>query len=401
MHKISARRLTPVLAAGICLLNLLPTGAYAPPEHPCLPAVVQDTPPGAQSKTPEPQTAIPGAPPGSPTAYSNATVFQSSGPAARPQNKETPFNENAPNPDGAVSEEDAAPSSENAAEAQAPNAETEGAAKPDPPAEDAKQPDRSALLALVEQGELTEADLDYLLLPNGRLDRLDRYSAWAASHPDAAPKDVVLQVNLDQDRKFYQSPQPAAAPDSLALLVNKHYALSSSYTPQLEALGAGYGSGSLRPEAAAAFRAMADAAQADGISLCSVSAYRSYQRQASVYSRYLSQDWQASVDTYSARPGHSEHQTGLALDINTASLKARFEKTPAYAWLTEHCAQYGFILRYPKGKENITGYRFEPWHYRYVGAEIAKACMEQDLTLEEYLALQPAAQPKIIKNIDK
>ncbi|MCI9294442.1 MAG: M15 family metallopeptidase [Lawsonibacter sp.] len=134
---------------------------------------------------------------------------------------------------------------------------------------------------------------------------------------------------------------------------------------------------------------MADAAREEGVSLRSVSAYRSYQRQTSTYNRYLSQDRQASVDTYSARPGHSEHQTGLALDINTASIPAHFENTPAFAWLKEHCAQYGFILRYPQGKEGITGYRFEPWHYRYVGLEAAQACMSQGLTFEEYLAQRP------------
>ena len=166
----------------------------------------------------------------------------------------------------------------------------------------------------------------------------------------------------------------------------------ADYVPELESVGAGYGSGSLRPQAAAAFRAMADAARADGISLRSVSAYRSYARQESTYNRWLSQDSQASVDTYSARPGASEHQTGLALDINVASLKAHFEDTPAYAWLAEHCAEYGFILRYPQGKEHITGYQFEPWHYRYVGVEVAQVCMDRGLTLEEYFALRPAQE---------
>lgn len=98
---------------------------------------------------------------------------------------------------------------------------------------------------------------------------------------------------------------------------------------------------------------------------------------------------QSLADTYSARPGSSEHQTGLALDINTASVQAHFENTPTYAWLVEHCAEYGFILRYPEGKERITGYRFEPWHYRYVGKDIAKLCMERDLTYEEYVARLP------------
>ena len=405
MHKFSARRLTPVLAAGICLLNLLPTGAYAPPEHPyrpvegtvqtirpsvcpiengtpvsqTRPAVVQDTPPGESPAAPAPQAPIPGAPPGSPTAPSPVTPLAPAKPALPSSDETVPPDQTAEPEAGA------------AMQAEPPKTEQ---LQPAAPEETAAQPDHSALLALVEKGELTEADLEYLTLSNGRLDRLDRYSAWSASHPEASPEDVVLQVNLDQDRNFYQSPTPAAVPDSLSVLVNKHYTLSAQYIPKLEVLGSAYGSGSLRPEAAAAFRAMADAARTDGISLRSVSAYRSFQRQTTIYNRYLSQDQQSSVDTYSARPGSSEHQTGLALDINTASIGAHFEKTPAYAWLTEHCAQYGFILRYPKGKESLTGYRFEPWHYRYVGKEIAAACTEQGLTLEEYLALHPAEQPK-------
>lgn len=232
----------------------------------------------------------------------------------------------------------------------------------------------------------------YQALPNSYLEYESRYLAWGEENPELSPEQVVLEVNIGLDRDFYEDPDVVSNPDSTTVLVNKYNALPEDYVPQLEALGSRYGSGSLQPEAAAAFRAMADAAREDGISLRSVSAYRSYTRQENLYSRYLSYDSQASVDSYSARPGFSEHQTALALDINTASLSAHFENTPAYAWLTEHCAQYGFILRYPQGKEDITGYRFEPWHYRYVGAEIAQICMSQDLTYEEYIALQPVSK---------
>lgn len=245
----------------------------------------------------------------------------------------------------------------------------------------------ASLLQLLEKGELTRADLAYLALPNGRSDRLDRYSAWAASHPDLDTSTVALQVNMDWDRTFYTQIQQAADPSSLTVLVNKHYTLSARYVPELEVLGSSYGIGSLHPSAAAAFRAMADAARADGVSLRSVSAYRSYDTQKGLYNRYLSQDSRASVDTYSARPGHSEHQTGLAVDINVASTGAHFENTPAFAWLKAHCAEYGFILRYDKGQEYITGFRFEPWHYRYVGTEIASTVMSWGISYEEYLAL--------------
>ena len=237
---------------------------------------------------------------------------------------------------------------------------------------------------------LTPEELGWLALPNARPDRLDRYIAWMEAHPEDSEENAVLQVNMDQDQEFYSLIWESADPSSLTVLVNKHYTLPAGYIPELEALGKGYGSGSLRPEAAQAFRAMADGARADGFSLRSVSAYRSYKTQKSTYNRYLKQYKQSTVDTFSARPGHSEHQTGLALDINVASSRAHFENTRTFAWLKEHCAEYGFILRYDQGKEAITGYRFEPWHYRYVGTEIAKACMEQGLSFEEYLALQPS-----------
>ena len=230
----------------------------------------------------------------------------------------------------------------------------------------------------------------WLTLPNGRADRLDRYAARSAAYPEYRPEDVVFQVNMDQDQAFYCDTYLAADPNSLAVLVNKHSGLSPSYVPGLEELGNRYGSGSLRPEAARAFRAMADGARLSGVTLRSVSAYRSYETQNSLYNNYLRKYGnQAYVDRFSARPGFSEHQTGLALDINVSSFKYNFENTPAFAWLKAHCAEYGFIIRYNQGKEDITGYHFEPWHYRYVGVEAAGVCMSQGLAYEEYLALQP------------
>lgn len=234
-----------------------------------------------------------------------------------------------------------------------------------------------------------EPESIFFALPNCRPERLERYAAWGEAHPEADAGTVVRTVNMDLDRPFYSAPQRVEEPDSLEVLVNKYYSLPKDYSPQVEALGDGYGAGSLRREAAQAFRAMADGARAEGIRLRSVSAYRSYRTQQALYQGYLNKDKRAVVDTYSARAGHSEHQTGLALDINTASSSDHFERTSAYAWLQANCAQYGFLLRYPQGKEEITGYRFEPWHYRYVGTEIAAACMSQNICYEEYLAALP------------
>ncbi len=246
-----------------------------------------------------------------------------------------------------------------------------------------------ALLERLEKDGLSDTQLVLLALPSARTGCLDRYLSWAEAHPEDTVENTVFSVNADRDLTFYDTVSEIADPSGLGVLVNKHYVLPADYVPELETLGAGYGYGSLRPEAAQAFRAMADAARAEGVSLRSVSAYRSYAGQKVTYHNYLKKYKRSVVDSFSARPGHSEHQTGLALDINVASSKAHFENTRAFAWLKAHCAEYGFILRYDQGKEAVTGYRFEPWHYRYVGVEAAKACMEQGLCYEEYLALLP------------
>lgn len=253
----------------------------------------------------------------------------------------------------------------------------------------------SALDDQLDDGQLSHQELILLALPNCRADRLDRYVAYAQSSPGTPLCDAVMLVNMGLDQPFYEHIQEISHPDDPLVLVNKYHALPADYTPELEALGYPYGTGSLRPEVAQAFRQMADAAKGEGISLCSVSAYRSYATQDTIYRRYLTQIDQTWVDTFSARPGHSEHQTGLALDINTALTSAHFEETEEFAWLQANCTQYGFLLRYPEDKEYITGYRFEPWHYRYVGAEVAQACADQGLTYEEYVAQLPAGDYRV------
>ena len=247
------------------------------------------------------------------------------------------------------------------------------------------------LIAQLDSGALSSQKLEYLLLPNCSPELLERCLAYARTAPDLSPEQVVLQVRIGLDRPFYTSMEEVQILEDPAVLVNKYHPLPADYVPELEPLGSSYGSGALAPAAAQAFRQMADAARLEGVSLRSVSAYRSYATQERLYRDYLSQGSQRWVDTFSARPGHSEHQTGLALDINVARISAHFEDTAEFAWLQEHCAEYGFILRYPEGKDDLTGYRFEPWHYRYVGTEIAQACTEGELTLEEYTASLPVS----------
>ena len=141
------------------------------------------------------------------------------------------------------------------------------------------------------------------------------------------------------------------------------------------------------PAALAALDQMIAAAGADGIRLCVVGGggFRSDEKQTTLYNNYVARSGRAAADTYSARPGHSEHQTGLAFDLNHAA--SSFEGTPAALWIEAHGAQYGFIIRFPKGKEAFTGFIYEPWHVRYVGQPLAAALTESGLCLEEYYGL--------------
>ena len=141
----------------------------------------------------------------------------------------------------------------------------------------------------------------------------------------------------------------------------------------------------LHPDAETAFSEMKAAAAAEGLTLKIISGFRPYSQQESTYNNYCKRDGKELADRYSARPGHSEHQTGFAMDIN--SLRQSFGETNEGIWLANHCAEYGFILRYGKEKENSTGFMYEPWHLRYVGIEIAKTVTESGLSLEEFLGI--------------
>ena len=164
------------------------------------------------------------------------------------------------------------------------------------------------------------------------------------------------------------------------LIANKTYPLSSSY------------GGGLKSSTSKAFNEMKAAAALDGFEIRIGSGYRSYKSQTTIYKNYVKRDGQAKADTYSARPGHSEHQSGLAIDICASGYKcigSGFNGTPPANWLSENAYKYGFILRYPNGKTNETGYKFESWHYRYVGVDLATKLYNGGnwITLEDYLGI--------------
>lgn len=158
------------------------------------------------------------------------------------------------------------------------------------------------------------------------------------------------------------------------LVANKSYPLPADYAP-----------GGLLDAAEIAFMEMKNAAARDGITLTIVSGYRSYARQERLYNNYVAKDGKDEADRYSARPGHSEHQSGLAMDLN--SVEDSFANTKEAKWIAENCAKYGFIIRYPKGKEEQTGYIYEPWHVRYLGVDLAEEITASGLCFEEYFGI--------------
>ncbi|MGO2139556.1 MAG: M15 family metallopeptidase [Leucobacter sp.] len=150
----------------------------------------------------------------------------------------------------------------------------------------------------------------------------------------------------------------------------------------------------LREPAARAVEALIGGAKEAGHSVWIISAYRDYATQVALYDGYVDRDGAAAADRYSARPGHSEHQTGLVVDLDdhgSCYLDGCFGDTPAGSWLAANAADYGFIVRYPDGKEQVTGFMPEPWHFRYVGTDLALEMRDQGVTtLEEFFGL-PAA----------
>lgn len=158
------------------------------------------------------------------------------------------------------------------------------------------------------------------------------------------------------------------------MIVNKAYSISKDYNPK-----------DLLPETKKAYEKMKKAAKEDGVSLWIVSGYRSYDTQKIIYDNYVKTNGKEKADTFSARPGYSEHQTGYAMDLNDAT--SNFEGTKAAKWLDANAYKYGFIIRFPNGKEKYTGYKYEPWHVRYLGVMKATKIYKSGLSLEEYYNL--------------
>lgn len=204
-------------------------------------------------------------------------------------------------------------------------------------------------------------------------------------------EDVVTYVNANLDKEYYSSDNLISNEDAskIDVLVNKYHKLDENYEPSdLTIIDSKYASGTqkLRKEAQIKFEEMASDMAKENLKIYAGSTYRSYTYQKGLYDRYVKKDGFAAAETYSARSGYSEHQLGLAVDIVNGKWNYLSENDKEYDYLVKNSYKYGFILRYPRGSEYITGYMFEDWHFRYLGVELATKVFNSGLTYDEYIA---------------
>ena len=211
-------------------------------------------------------------------------------------------------------------------------------------------------------------------------DNLERYLTYSNKNENI--KDVISIVNVGADSDWYTNTKEANVDEGIKMLVNKFHYLKDDYLPDdIVPISNwyAYDGHSIKKEVYDKYVSMWNAANEQGLRLLVNSSYRTFEDQQNEYDM--------SNDDYASRPGFSEHQTGLALDIVTDNIIGNeFENTDEFKWLQENAHLYGFILRYPKDKEYITGYNYESWHYRYVGKELATKVKESGLTYDEYYA---------------
>ena len=224
----------------------------------------------------------------------------------------------------------------------------------------------------------------YFLIKN-----LDKYIAYSDKNPEISLTEVIALVNVHRDQNYYENMEVTDTSKGNTMLVNKYNALSKDYEVEdLKTISKTYSYGDnkkLNKEAYDAFISLADDAKKEGYTILIVSSYRTYQDQEDVWKDYKASFGTKKADAYAARAGSSEHETGLAIDVADYNDKNdKFEATESFKWMQTNAHKYGYILRYPKGKENITGYSYEAWHYRYVGIDNATKVYNEGITYDEY-----------------
>lgn len=220
-------------------------------------------------------------------------------------------------------------------------------------------------------------------------DRLERYIKY--NDGKKTTKQIVTEVNCDIDRPYYTDVQNTDRSMGYLMIVNKYYQLGKGYEPANKKLipisRSNWGNSYLEETTYNAFMQLVTDAEAQGYKLVNTSAFRTYEDQENLFNNYMKTNGEEWTLKSSAKPGHSEHHTGLATDIVKPGVSMySFGDTKEFVWLKENAYKYGFILRYPEDKEYLTGYMYEPWHYRYVGKEVAEYIYKNDIVFEEYYA---------------
>ena len=231
---------------------------------------------------------------------------------------------------------------------------------------------------------------NYYKISNFNVNNYYRYEQYKNLNPSLSYKDVVTNVNINNDLEEYTNTKETKNPNDLLVLVNKYNSLPKNYKPKdLEYVDGAYGDKvPMRKIIINDFKELQKQAKKEiNINLMPTTAFRDYEFQNTLYTNYVKKDGKKKADKYSARPGYSEHQTGLAIDLKNMALKDIRLTEENYKWLKENSYKYGFIIRFPENKVNITRYQKENWHIRYVGKKVAKIIYEKDLALEEYIDL--------------
>lgn len=237
----------------------------------------------------------------------------------------------------------------------------------------------------IEESDLVdETELAYKAVPYFKEQYYDRYMDFAKKNSDKLIEDIVWMVNANLDMPAYEFDVPIPEYTE-TVIVNKYHKVEDGYMPEDLTL---IDEQQLRQPAAAAFIKMRNAALSENLKISVASGYKSIEEQSVLYSDSLQNDALENAERYTARPGYSEHHTGLAVDlVGTQEEKDVFIATAEYSWIKEHCYEYGYIIRYPEGAEDITGFDAQPWHIRYVGEEISRDMKDKDIaTYEEYYA---------------
>lgn len=221
-------------------------------------------------------------------------------------------------------------------------------------------------------------------------DNTDRYIEYHKNNEEKSATDVVAIVNVNEDHEHYTNTTKTDTSKGNLILVNKYNYLDKDYEPENlynVKNWYGFGENTIIEEVYDAFIDMHKAAKKEDLSILITSGFRTYKLQEELYEEYQDYYGEEETDRIAARPGFSEHQTGLCIDVmNYTSTMEDFESTDEFKWMQKNAYKYGFILRYPKGKEYITGYDYESWHYRYVGKEVAEEINKLGITFDEYYA---------------